>query len=135
MQSGLLLKYSGLVQWGEWHFGMMYYCVHANVYIPSKAVGVHPLGFSCLDGIQHVRQEYFLLMQSRILQLLVSIEDSGERAALLPDAFTPADKASANGHKASARSDREDTEEEEELLSTTPLALLQACAFPQIVAL
>lgn len=82
-----------------------------------------------------------LWVQSRILQLLLSIPDREERAALLPDAFTPAEEevgteteAEEAGAPAAGYSCRcEEGSEEEELLSTTPLALLQAGRRPAAV--
>lgn len=59
------------------------------------------------------------LLQVRILQLLASIPSRQERADLLPDAFTPLEDGGP------AQADGEGSEGEEELLSTTPLALLQ----------
>lgn len=67
--------------------------------------------------------------QARILQLLVSLPDREERTALLPEAFTPAEEPAAAADAAAAAacagSQCVDSAEDEELLSTTPLALLQ----------
>ena len=71
-------------------------------------------------------------LQTRILQLLVSIPDRQERAALLPEAFTPADAeqdlGEADPTTGAFGGSSMDSEGEEELLSTTPLALLQVTA-------
>lgn len=56
----------------------------------------------------------------RILEVLLSIDNRADRAATLPDAFTPTD------NDASAFADYSTVSEEEEELSTTPLQLLQS---------
>lgn len=57
-------------------------------------------------------------MQDRILDFLMDVEDAAERAALLPDAFTPAGDSCGEGI--------EGIESGELQLSTTPLRLLNA---------
>lgn len=62
--------------------------------------------------------------QDRILDFLLEVEDAAERAALLPDAFTPPGESpdAADQQQSPAVAD----ESEEVQLSTTPLRLLNA---------
>ena len=70
------------------------------------------------------------LVQARILEVLLSIPDRDQRAALLPDAFNPPSSASSGygpGVEAMGSAGLgEGVEGDEEQLYTTPLRLLQA---------